>query len=227
MGSLRSRLDSLRERLRPWVAAHGDPERWREGMTRFAERHGPLFVALAGLGILLLLLLGLVLVIGLVAWAWAKAGPTGLLILFVGTCPLWASLVGFLYLAWDLRWDRPSDRGWRSLETRAGQGDPEACHSLGVAFRHGNAQVPSDLHLARAWFLKAAEAGHPEAMVELAQLLRWKAGGPKDPDGARAWLERAVEAGHEGAREILVRMLETGDGIPADPGAAEEWRRRG
>jgi len=117
-------------------------------------------------------------------------------------------------------------RSARKLELDASRGDPGACFELGQAFQHGSFSHPRDRQLARRWLLKAAEAGHMEAAVQLSSLLQWGLGGGKDlPESAR-WLRRAAESGHPGAIKELSRCLEIGDGMEADSAEAEEWKSR-
>ena len=61
-------------------------------------------------------------------------------------------------------------------------------------------------------FRRAAERGHLEAMVRLADCLRWGPGRERDPQQAKAWLLRGAQAGFRPAAESLARwMEETGD----------------
>lgn len=79
----------------------------------------------------------------------------------------------------------------------AQSGDGAAAHRLGQHYRH------RDPGSARAWLARAAQAGVPEAMVELAQDLREGRGGPKDLASARGWLQRAAAAGAPNAKALL------------------------
>jgi len=79
-------------------------------------------------------------------------------------------------------------------------GDGAAAHRLGQHYRHRD---PSS---ARAWLAKAAHAGVPEAMVDLALDLRAGHGGPKDLASAQGWLLRARGAGAPGAKEYLAEV---------------------
>lgn len=91
----------------------------------------------------------------------------------------------------------------RRHQARAERGDPKACFERGLAFLNGSPETPRDVAEARRWLRKAAEGGQVEAMVRLAELLRYGHGGMKDPAQARTWLENAAEAGHQGARKAL------------------------
>lgn len=90
----------------------------------------------------------------------------------------------------------------RHLERRAEAGDSGARHRLGLVFRDGAHDVPQDRILACRHFRVAAEAGHTQAMVDLAELLWWgKGGDPPDPQGALAWIVKARALGHPGLEE--------------------------
>ena len=79
----------------------------------------------------------------------------------------------------------------------ARRGDPGAAHRVALHYRD------QDPAAARAWLARAAQAGSPQAMVELARELREGRGGPKDLPTARAWAQSALDAGAPGAGELL------------------------
>lgn len=96
------------------------------------------------------------------------------------------------------RGDRPG-RVHADLEA-AQRGDGAAAHRLG---RHYWDRDPGS---ARAWLARAAHAGEPGAMVDLAQDLREGRGGPRDLASARAWLLRASAAGDPRAQGLLAEV---------------------
>lgn len=96
------------------------------------------------------------------------------------------------------RSDRPA--GIHGDLKAAQAGDGAAALRLGLHYRH------RDPGSARAWLAKAAHAGVPEAMVELALDLREGRGGPKDLASAQGWLLRARTAGAPGAKEHLAAI---------------------
>ena len=61
-----------------------------------------------------------------------------------------------------------------------------------VAERFGCKADPKN---ARAWFLISAEAGHPDAVLSLAYMLKEGVGGAADPEGALHWYLIAQKAG--------------------------------
>jgi hypothetical protein len=103
--------------------------------------------------------------------------------------------------AWDAvaAADAAFDRGDHETAIRlyavlTGDGSRFAYGSYRVGLAHlRNGEPPS----ARHWFHKAAELGHPLAMVELARLAA-----AAEPDEARSWLLRAAEAGYRDAQAV-------------------------
>lgn len=100
----------------------------------------------------------------------------------------------------------------RRHQARAERGDPKACYERGLAFLKGSPETPRDAAEARTWLRKAAEGGHVDAMVQLAELLRFGHGGMKDSAQAKTWLEQAAEAGHEGAKRSLDEIARKNEG---------------
>jgi hypothetical protein len=76
---------------------------------------------------------------------------------------------------------------------------------------------------------RAAEAGNPEAELEVAQFYDPLSPQPKSgftPDGVRAadWYERAALAGNvEAQRKYGQLLAKGGAGLPADPAKAKSW----
>ncbi|MCM2250228.1 MAG: hypothetical protein NDI58_06680, partial [Geothrix sp.] len=90
--------------------------------------------------------------------------------------------------AWQLRREVPS-QGRDRLREAAERGEPEACFQLGMAYRRGTPQLPRDEGSATAWFLRAAEAGHREAMAALAQAYLGGHGVIRNPREAARWTD--------------------------------------
>jgi hypothetical protein len=122
--------------------------------------------------------------------------------------PAIVALPGIIWL-WKQSY-RP-DRELIKLEKRASSGEPEAMYELGMMYRNGSAHFPKDIPEARYWLLKAAEAGHSEAMLQISQLMAWGHGGQKDQTQARQWLQRAKEMGLNEANIYLGRMDENSE----------------
>jgi hypothetical protein len=107
--------------------------------------------------------------------------------------PLLMVLPPTLMLAWQayqLRKDRPRSGRDRLMEA-AEAGDPQACYELGLAYRTGSPARPRDDLSAAVWFRKAAEAGHPLAMVALSDAFLGGHGLPRDPREAARWAKEA------------------------------------
>jgi hypothetical protein len=94
--------------------------------------------------------------------------------------------------AWRLRREGPRT-GRDRLREKAEKGDPEACYRVGLACRRGGAGHPPDDLTAALWFRRAAEAGHPGAMLALADAYRSGQGVVRDPRLALQW-EAAARA---------------------------------
>ena len=83
---------------------------------------------------------------------------------------------------------------------------------------------PPDLDGARAWYTRAAKAGHTAAQFSLGVLLAEKLD-PPDLDEARTWLTRAAEADNPEAQFALGLLL--GDRLdPPDLNGARTWYTR-
>ncbi|MDP2876853.1 MAG: tetratricopeptide repeat protein [Holophaga sp.] len=160
----------------------------------------------------LLLVFGILLLtlFGLFAYVW---GITVLATPFWQ--PIFATLgiilIGIGILAIQLR--RRMRYGWRTRrrDVAAEHGDVEACFRVGMEYLRGTHEKPRDPVTAKQWFQKAAEAGHPEAMFQLADLLTWTIAGPRDAIAAEAWFQRAGEAGHVGAKARLEQKIPATD----------------
>jgi TPR repeat protein len=103
---------------------------------------------------------------------------------------------------------------WRKA---ADKGSTSAMVELGVAYGNG-AGVARDEAQARKLFERAAEAGNPRGVTNLAAL-SGGAGAPADPARARSLLAKAAETNAE-AQYQLGLMMADGTGGPADDAAA-------
>jgi TPR repeat protein len=113
------------------------------------------------------------------------------------------SLVILALMALNLRRSNRLPRAARQRLDRAGAGEAEAAFQLGLDFDRGAPHAPRDPATARYWYRLAAQQGHLEAAVRLAELLQLGIGGPKDRTGARDLLQLAAAAGHpEGQRRL-------------------------
>ena len=176
----------------------------------------PWVVLACGLPLLVAVLLGLYWYGLAVASVWGTA--IGLLLFGIAVPPL-LILVG---LAWRLRRGMTTGRAHRRTEAAAAGGSSHACFHLGLASERGTADVPKDAHRARTWYLQAASEGHVEAMVRLAELLHWGAGGSRDREGAALWFERAAQRGHAQAAGMLAREYPGRGKTGAEAGILDE-----
>jgi uncharacterized protein len=105
---------------------------------------------------------------------------------------------------------------WRKA---ADKGSSSAMVELGVLYAEGSG-VPRDEAQARKLFERAAEAGNPRGVTNLAALGGGGVGS-SDPARARQLLAKAAETNAE-AQYQLGMMMEDGTGGPADDTAARE-----
>ncbi len=178
----------------------------RQTLSKWKKEGRPWMGYLLGGAILLFLLCGFCLVAaGLIALSTvagrgnseaSKGIPMAIFWLFA---VLSVVAIGLFYFWWQFfRGEGP--QGGHTDLAAAQAGDGVAAHRLGLHYRH------RDPGSARAWLAKAAHAGVPEAMVDLALDLREGRGGPKDLASAHGWLLRARTAGAPGAKEHLAAI---------------------
>ncbi|MDQ8020241.1 MAG: tetratricopeptide repeat protein [Moraxellaceae bacterium] len=106
----------------------------------------------------------------------------------------------------------------------ADQGNPNAMLVMAERYMQGKG-VAKDAAQARAWLVKAAEAGNAEAMFRLGEAheMRWP---PFDYGQARLWYGKAAEAGHAGGMAGLGAMHINGQGGPVNDAQARLWFER-
>jgi uncharacterized protein len=100
----------------------------------------------------------------------------------------------------------------------ADKGSTSAMVELGVLLASGSG-VPKDEVQARKLFERAAEAGNPRGVTNLAALPD-SGGSPSDPVKARALLSKAAETNSAEAQYRLGLMIADGSGGPKDDAAA-------
>lgn len=103
----------------------------------------------------------------------------------------------------------------------ADKGSTSAMVELGILFATG-AGVAKDEDEARALFERAAAAGNPRGVVNLAALGQ-NSGAPSNPVQARVLIEKAAQANSAEAQYQLGLMLADGTGGPQDDVAARAW----
>lgn len=145
-----------------------------------AHRHGPRVVVVSAT-----LAAGLALAVVVIVFLVGSAGFFFLPLVILAPPGLMLA-----WMAWRFRREGPP-RGRDRLQEAAEAGDPEACFQLGMAYRSGTPQLPRDDASATAWFRRAAEAGHAEAIQALIQAYLGGHGVLRDPREAARWAEVA------------------------------------
>jgi TPR repeat protein len=126
-------------------------------------------------------------------------------------------------------------------------GDPAAAYRLGVLYEREYAKatgsrqdnddtsnnnnnnnnhsitIEVDVYAAKKWFEAAAEAGHLDAMVELALCYELGCGTEQSDEQALDWYMRAAQAGHVTAKFSVGEAFEEARGVPQSDEEACLW----
>ena len=105
--------------------------------------------------------------------------------------PLVVSGIGMALMHFKLRRECGYSFSGKLLLARAQKGDPDACHKLGMAHLKGTSEFFKDGVTAAQWLERAANAGHPQAKIDLEEMLSWDQGAANDPRGAEIRRARA------------------------------------
>jgi TPR repeat protein len=100
------------------------------------------------------------------------------------------------------------------FETGAALGDANSMNNLGSLY-----SVAKDSAKAREWYEKAADIGHPAAMLSLGEIHDNGYGVAKDSAKAREWYEKAADIGHPAAMLRLALLYYTSQ----DYAKARKW----
>ncbi len=133
-------------------------------------------------------------------------------------------VAALLTLARDYRDEEAIRRTPQLLEARHTQGDAFAANHL-ARFHAADGPVP-DQELEITWLRRAAERGHPAAMLNYGRALLAGEVVARDQRRGIAWVRRAAEADNPWAQLELGRRLARGDGVPGDPREARLWLER-
>ena len=114
-------------------------------------------------------------------------------------------------------WRNKRDIALAGISQAAESGHVQAMNELGCLFERAN---PPEAEIARRWFERAAEAGNPDAMVNLGAYYAEDVD-PPDLDGARHWYEKAAGLGNAGAMYNLGVLCLRAD--PPDVTRARAW----
>ncbi len=114
----------------------------------------------------------------------------------------------------------------RALIARAEAGDVQAQFELAQAYQRGDRtlRIHQDFGKAYAWAKAAAQAEHPEALLELGVgCLKVPKGSPEETREALDYFQRASRAGNIHADNMLGLMYLHGWMVPRDKARALEW----
>jgi len=122
---------------------------------------------------------------------------------------------------------KDENKGFDLLNKAADAGDDTAMFDMGQILLNGLFGRKAEADKARAWFLKAAEAGHPRGALAIADMRKEGKGGKVDMEGALRWYITAQKGGLqadglEGAIAELKKNL-TAKQIEAAEKAADTW----
>lgn len=109
------------------------------------------------------------------------------------------------------------------LKTIADGGHAPAQLFLARLYETGQAGVTQNLGEARRWTLRAAEAGDPAAMHNLALYYFRGEGGPQDTAAAAQWFTKAAQHGVVDSQYNLGLLYQSGSGVPRDLAQAYKW----
>jgi localization factor PodJL len=109
------------------------------------------------------------------------------------------------------------------LKTIAEGGHPPAQMFLARLYETGQAGVVQNLAEARRWTQRAADAGDPTAMHNLALYDFRGEGGPQDTAAAAQWFKKAAQRGVVDSQYNLGLLYQSGSGVPRDLAQAYKW----
>lgn len=130
--------------------------------------------------------------------------------------------LGYMYL-YGRGMDRPQPAvGFEWVHKGAeAERDPHAMYALANAYLAGVGTTGRE-HLARHWFIEAAEQDYAEAMRSLGELARQKMNDSSYHE-ALVWFQKAADAGSIEARVDIGMMLEFGWGVRRNAAEALKW----
>jgi localization factor PodJL len=109
------------------------------------------------------------------------------------------------------------------LKVIAETGHPPAQLFLARLYETGQGGVTQNLVEARRWTARAADAGDPSAMHNLALYYFRGEGGPQDSAAAGRWFKQAAERGVVDSQYNLGLLYASGSGLPKDAALAYKW----
>jgi len=127
------------------------------------------------------------------------------------------------YLAAVRGIDRREPGALARLKTIADGGYAPAEVYLARLYETGQGGVSANLPEARRWTQRAAEAGDPAAMHNLALFYFRGEGGPADAAAAGRWFKAAAQHGVVDSQYNLGLLYQSGSGVPKDLAQAYKW----
>jgi localization factor PodJL len=109
------------------------------------------------------------------------------------------------------------------LKVMAEGGSAPAQTYLARLYETGHASVVQNFTEARRWTARAADAGDPAAMHNLALYYFRGEGGPPDAAAAAQWFKKAAEHGVVDSQYNLGLLYQSGSGVPRDLTQAYKW----
>ena len=119
--------------------------------------------------------------------------------------------------------EKPFPEDFKSLKALAENGDARAQLEAGNCLRWGYGGVEKDLKATVAWYLKAAEQGHPGAQFNLGTAYMSGSGVKENQEEAIKWWRRAAEKSDAMSQAQLGKLYWKGGPVPKDKVRAFAW----
>jgi TPR repeat protein len=104
--------------------------------------------------------------------------------------------------------------------------DIHSAHETAMLYEYGRNGIEVDVVAAAAWFEKAAEAGHVDAMAELGLCYELGCGVEQSDEIALDWYTKAANLGHATAKFSVAEAFEEARGVPQSDEEACLWYYR-
>jgi TPR repeat protein len=117
-----------------------------------------------------------------------------------------------------------TSQGLNWLKTAFRHGDINSSYEIATVYEHGKYGIPTEIFIAAEWLLKAAHAGHVEAMAEYAMCCELGCGVAQSDEEAVDWYMKAANEGHATANYSIGEMFEEArGGLPQNDSEAVMW----
>jgi len=114
-------------------------------------------------------------------------------------------------------------RALRELSYAARQGDIKAEYLYATMLKDGLGLPAPDLPAAFSWYKQSAEAGYPDAQLNLGFMMYHGVGTTLDKDGSMYWYEKSAKQGIAAAQYNLGKIFWDGSVGVKDPAQAQSW----